>query len=137
MAPDVGALILVVEDNRANLQLAQALLRRAGYRVAEACSLLQARQVLKAQRPDLVLLDLGLPDGNGLELLPDLGGTPALAVSAYAMTEDRTRALAAGCVGFVTKPLNTRTFATEVTGALVRTAQRGEGDTTVGPRAPH
>ncbi len=137
MATDAGALVLVVEDYPANLQLARALLRRAGHRVAEAGSLRQAREVLETARPDLVLLDLGLPDGDGLELLAHLGGIPTLAVSAYAMPEDRARALAGGCVGFVTKPLNTRTFAAAVADALGRTDLTGEGGNAVGPRAAH
>lgn len=133
--PEQGVpLILVVEDNEMNLCLTRALLTRAGYRVAEATSLAQARERLRQTRPDLVLLDLGLPDGNGLALLDDLtsggasAGIPALALTAYAMPGDRERALRAGCVDYLTKPLNTRAFAERVHAALAGRGASGGDD---------
>ncbi len=129
-------LILVVEDNPANLRLTAALLARAGYRMLAAGSLAQASERLAEVRPDLVLLDLGLPDGDGLELLPRLGaGIPVLAVTAYAMAGDRGRALAAGCAGFLTKPLDTRSFTDEVAAAVARRGKDAEGGEALGPGA--
>lgn len=127
-------LILVVEDNEMNLRLTRALLVRAGYRIAEAGSLAEARERLRQMRPDLVLLDLGLPDGNGLALLDDLKsndastGIPTVALTAYAMPGDRERALTAGCVNYLTKPLNTRTLVGHVSAALARRGVGGGGD---------
>ncbi len=123
-------LVLVVEDNPMNVQLVRAVLCRSGYRVAVARSLREARLFLGSERPDLVLLDIGLPDGDGLELMDVLRerGIPALAVSAFAMAEDRRRAFAAGCAGYLTKPLNTRAFASQVAHALaVREGPEGGG----------
>ena len=129
-------LVLVVEDNPVNLRLTGALLARAGYRTVTAGCLAEAARRLAEVRPDLVLLDLGLPDGDGLELLPRVGAAiPVLAVTAYAMAGDRARALAAGCVGFVTKPLDTRSFTDEVAAALARRGTDAEGGEALGPRA--
>lgn len=123
------ALILVVEDNAANLILMRALLRRAGYRLAEARSLAEARECLGSMRPDAVVLDLGLGDGNGLDLLRDLRGRaiPALAVSAYAMAAERDRALNAGCAGYLTKPLDTRAFAAQLAEVLRQARRAPQG----------
>ena len=132
---EAGPLVLVVEDNPANLRLVQALLARAGYRSVSAGSLAAARAALAEARPDLILLDLGLPDGDGLELLigaPGIPRVPVLALTAYAMASDQERALAAGCAGYLTKPLDTRGFAATL--AEIRAADR-EGGTPDDPPA--
>ena len=116
--------VLLVEDNAVNRSLARALLGRAGCGVVEAGSLADASRCLAEGLPDLVLLDLGLPDGDGLDLVrrlradPRTAALPVVAVTAYAMAADRERALAAGCTGFLTKPLDARGFAGAVAAAL-------------------
>lgn len=123
-------LVLLVEDHAANVRLMEALLGRAGYRWVAAPSLEAARAALAETRPSLILLDLGLRDGDGLELLahPAAAGVPVVALTAYAMAADRGRALGAGCVGFLTKPLDTRGFAAALAAALATTGQGGACD---------
>ena len=128
-----GRLVLVVEDNPANLLLVQAVLERAGYRVATAGSAEEALVSLSATRPDLVLTDVQLPGRDGLALTrhirrdQNLAGVPIVALTALAMPEDRDRALAAGCDGYIAKPINTRTLAAEL-GAILE-ARRSRANT--------
>jgi CheY-like chemotaxis protein len=109
-----GDLILVVDDNPENLKLAKLLLRVEGYDVRTATDAEEALQVLQGCRPRLILMDLQLPGMDGLELTRRLKADPAtrdtiiLAVTSYAMKGDDERALAAGCDGYITKPLDTR-----------------------------
>jgi CheY-like chemotaxis protein len=123
-APD--ALILIVEDNDANLLLVRAVLTRAGYRTAEARSAEEAVEQLRTLRPDLILVDIGLPGQDGLSLTRQLKADPAtaaipvVAVTAHAMRDDQARALAAGCDGYVTKPIDTRALAGHLAAVLER-----------------
>jgi CheY-like chemotaxis protein len=104
--------ILVVEDDRRNMILARAILGRRRCRVVAADSLAQARQQIAGGTPDLILLDVRLPDGNGLELARELKanpateGVPVIAVSASVLPADRAAVEAAGCDGFMVKPLH-------------------------------
>ena len=113
-------MILVVDDNELNLALAQAVLERAGYEVEAARSGSAAVTSIERRRPDLVLMDVQLPDRDGLEVTRDLKSRPAtagiriVALTAHAMVGDAETALAAGCAGYICKPINTRTFADEV-----------------------
>ena len=122
-----GARVLVVEDNPANLMLVRAVLQRAGYRTAEARSGEEALQHLAASKPDLILMDIQLPGLDGLELTRRLKADPAttaipvVALTAHAMSDDRARALAAGCDGYLAKPINTRTLAAELASLLPAT----------------
>jgi CheY-like chemotaxis protein len=106
-----GPLVLAVEDDARNAALLRATLERAGYRLAVARSLADARAWLGAARPDLVLLDIGLPDGSGLELASELRAhaataeLPIIVTSARVMPGDRERAARAGCDAFLAKPL--------------------------------
>lgn len=133
--------MLVVEDNPVNLRLVRALLDRAGYRSVAAGSLAEAYQRLAESQPDLVLLDIQLPDGDGLSLVRQLragqaaGGIPVVAVTAYAMPGDRERALAAGCAGYLTKPLDTRAFAGQVAAVLGNQGNAKRGGDGVGASA--
>mgnify|MGYP001550884394 CR=1 FL=1 len=115
-----GKSILVVEDNPQNRELVVDLLSFAGARVitvpdAEAAIELAAREAF-----DLVLMDVSLPRMDGLEATrvlkgdPATAGMPIVALTAHAMKGDRERILAAGCDGYVTKPIDTRAFAAEV-----------------------
>jgi CheY-like chemotaxis protein len=105
--------ILIVDDNAINLKLLRLTLQVAGYEVQTAVDAEQAMTVLGSFRPRLVLMDLQLPGMDGLELTRRLKADPAtrdatiVAVTAYAMKGDEERAFAAGCDGYVTKPIDT------------------------------
>ena len=112
--------ILLVEDNEVNRRLAGFLLRSQGYQVREATSAQEAFEMLKTERPDLIVMDIQLPGKDGLEITKELKGQPAtadipvIAVTSYAMKGDREKALAAGCAGYVTKPIDKKIFIEEV-----------------------
>lgn len=114
------AVILIVEDNEANRLLAGFVLEREGYRVEMAENSEQALDMLGRRAPDLILMDVQLPGLDGLSLTRQLKGDkktaaiPVVALTALAMTGDRERTLDAGCNGYISKPINTRTFAAEV-----------------------
>jgi two-component system, cell cycle response regulator DivK len=106
--------ILVVDDNPANLKLMRLVLASAGYEVTTATTGAEALEQLAIAPPQLVLMDIQLPDLDGLSVTrhakahPLTRGIPILAVSAYAMRGDAERAQDAGCDGYVTKPIDTR-----------------------------
>lgn len=112
--------ILIVDDNAMNLKLARLLVLAEGHEADVADGADQALVVLAARRPDLILMDLQMPGIDGLELTRRLKAQPAtrdipvLALTASAMQHDRDAALAAGCEGFIAKPLDTRAFAREI-----------------------
>jgi two-component system, OmpR family, KDP operon response regulator KdpE len=115
------AKILVVDDEPAIRRLLGAGLARAGYRVVEAASARDALSAMQIDKPEAVLLDLGLPDRDGLELVPLLkaAGASVIVVSARDATEQKVTALDLGADDYVTKP-----FDTEEVLARVRTALR-------------
>jgi two-component system, cell cycle response regulator DivK len=123
-----GNLILVVEDNEANQLLVQAVLELEGYQVEVAGSAPEALDQLQASAPDLILMDVQLPGEDGLTLTRQLKADPAtreipvVALTAHAMAGDRELALNAGCVGYIAKPIDTRTFGAEVRQYLVNGA---------------
>jgi two-component system cell cycle response regulator DivK len=106
------AKILLVEDNEKNMKLFRDVLRAAGYETLEATTGGQALKLAVEHDPDLVLLDVGLPDIDGVAVLGRLrtedrtASIPVLALTAQAMTGDRERFLAAGFDGYVSKPVN-------------------------------
>lgn len=129
-----GEAILIVDDNPVNLKLLRITLVVAGYDVRTAIDAEQATSVLASFRPRLILMDIQLPGLDGLELTRRLKADPAtsdaviIAVTAYAMKGDEQRALAAGCDGYVTKPIDTRTLARTVARYLeVELATRTSG----------
>jgi CheY-like chemotaxis protein len=109
-----GEAILIVDDNAANLKLARVLLATEGYEVRTAMDAEDALSVLETFTPRLILMDIQLPGMDGLELTRRLKANPArrgitiLAMTAYAMKGDDEKAFAAGCDGYVTKPIDTR-----------------------------
>ena len=115
-----GEKILLVEDNPVNRRLAIFLLRSQGYQVREAISALEAFEILKAEQFDLIVMDIQLPGMDGLEATTKLRAEPAtaeipvIAVTSYAMAGDRDKALAAGCSGYVTKPIDKTIFLAEI-----------------------
>lgn len=108
--------ILVIDDNAANARLVAFLLEDEGHEVRVALDAAEALATVGQWLPDLVLMDLQLPGMSGLELTAQLKKTPAtaaipvVALTAYAMDADRQQALAAGCDGFLSKPIDTRDF---------------------------
>jgi len=113
--------ILIVEDNPDNQDLAQILLEAEGYDVRIAGDAESALEALHGSyRPDLILMDIQLPGMDGLALTRILRREPAyqevviVALSAYAMNGDAENARVAGCDGYITKPIDTRSFADSV-----------------------
>jgi CheY-like chemotaxis protein len=108
--------VLVVEDNVVNRELVSVVLQVAGFAVIESADAEDAFCRAVRDHPDVILMDVGLPglDGvaatNLLKRDPRTSNIPVVAVSAHAMKADETRALAAGCAGYVTKPIDTRSL---------------------------
>ncbi len=127
-------LALVVEDNPTNLMLTRAVLERGGYRTEAARSAEHALEQLQHVRPDLILMDIELPGRDGLSLARQLKADPAtaaipiVAVTANAMHEDRARVFAAGCDGYITKPISPRTFTAQIEAVLRARREEQEGE---------
>jgi CheY-like chemotaxis protein len=125
-----GEPILVVDDNELNLKLLRWLLEKRGYVVHTAADAHAARTSVRALRPRLVLMDIQLPDIDGLQLTrefkadPDLRHIPVVAVTSYAMKGDREKSLEAGCDGYITKPIDTQQFPLEIEKYLRSTATK-------------
>lgn len=115
-----GEAILIVEDNPTNLKLAKLLLTVEGYVVHTAIDAEEALKVLAEIHPCLILMDLQLPGKNGLDLTREIKANPTLkdiivvALTAYAMKGDEEKAKAAGCDGYMTKPISVANFPTEI-----------------------
>ncbi|MBI5017516.1 MAG: response regulator [Deltaproteobacteria bacterium] len=118
------ATILIIEDNEQNRYLATFLLEKHGFRVVEAVDGPSGLVLASDRPPDLVLLDIQLPQMDGYEVArrlraqPVLRAVPIVAVTSYAMPGDREKALAAGCDGYVEKPINPDTFVAQVAAFL-------------------
>ena len=112
--------ILVVEDQADNRRILRDLLVNAGYELIEAESGEEALTAVTARRPDLILMDIQLPVIDGYEatrrirLNPELKSIPIIAVTSYALAGDETKALAAGCTAYVTKPFSPRALLAKV-----------------------
>lgn len=110
------ARILVVEDNRLNMELAVDLLRLQGYDVFSAQTGKEALEIVEREAFDLVLMDVHLPGMDGLQVTrmlkenPKTKHIPVVALTAYAMKGDEERMLDQGCVGYIAKPIDTREF---------------------------
>jgi CheY-like chemotaxis protein len=116
--------ILVIDDTPANLQLVTYLLESSGHNVIGADTAEAGIALAHDRHPDLIVLDIQLPDIDGYEALdrmrsdPSVADTPVVAVTAFAMTGDRQRAADAGFDGFVTKPVDPYTFVASLTDHL-------------------
>jgi two-component system cell cycle response regulator DivK len=112
--------VLVAEDNPVNRELLRELLENRGYSVIEACNGQEALDMVERSQPDLLLLDIGLPVLDGFAVMrrlrenPRLATLPVLAVTAYAMRDDRDNVLNAGFDGYISKPINARDLANEL-----------------------
>jgi two-component system, cell cycle response regulator DivK len=126
--------ILVIEDNDQNLYLVTFILEKNGYEVHPAREGQEGVSRADEVGPDLILLDIQLPGMDGYEVArrlranPRLSTVPIVAVTSYAMAGDRERALAAGCTGYIEKPIDPETFMLQVEKHLPPGSARG-GDT--------
>lgn len=112
--------ILVIEDNEQNLYLTTFILEKHGYEIIQAREGREGIRLASQVRPDLILLDIQLPEMDGYQVAQALRSNPALddmpivAVTSYAMVGDRERVLAAGCTGYIEKPIDPDTFVSQV-----------------------
>jgi CheY-like chemotaxis protein len=115
-----GPCILVVDDNPTNLKLASDVLGFDGYRVLKAADAEAAQEIITTARPDLILMDIALPGMDGLTLTRQLKADARtrpiviVALTAFAMKGDDVKAREAGCDGYITKPIDTRTLSDTV-----------------------
>jgi two-component system cell cycle response regulator DivK len=120
------ARVLVVEDNERSLRLACEVLALRGFETVTARTGAEAVVIAATQQPSLVLLDVALPDMDGVETLgalranPRTAAIPVVAVTAFAMKGDRERLLASGFDGYVAKPIDVATFVDDVTACMVQ-----------------
>jgi CheY-like chemotaxis protein len=108
--------ILVVEDNMDNYELVRFILERAGYDVFLAVNGRDGVDAARLQKPDMILMDLGMPEMDGWDAAEKIKSDPSTkliplyALSAYTLPSDRKRALDAGCDGYLTKPIHMQSF---------------------------
>ena len=120
--------ILIVEDNELNMKLLHDVLEVHGYAIVATREGGTVLTLAREMRPDLILMDLQLPDISGLDAVRQLKddeetwGIPVVAVTAFAMVGDRDKALVAGCDGYVAKPIHLQDFLAVVKSFI------GEGD---------
>ncbi len=112
--------VLHVEDNPENRLLVRRLLEAYQYRVIDAEDAASARAFLKTNSPDLILMDINMPDIDGytltneLKSMPNLVGVPIVALTANVMKGDRERTLSAGCDGYIEKPIDVDRFIDQI-----------------------
>lgn len=115
-----GELILIVEDNEKNLKLVRDILQFKGYRTLEAKTAQDGISLAESGQPDLILMDIQLPDADGMTALRQLreeartASIPVVALTAFAMKDDRERFLEAGFDGYLDKPISVKEFPDQV-----------------------
>lgn len=120
------AKVLVIEDNAANLKLAEFVLAQAGHEVLKAVDAIAGLALAREALPDLVLMDIQLPGIDGVTALermrrdPSTSRIPVVAMTASVMKEDRERFDKAGFDGFITKPIDVRAFPGQVRDAIAK-----------------
>lgn len=120
----MSATILYIEDNFDNRMLVRRVLEAEGYRVIEAEDGIQGMEWLRSQTPDLVLMDINLPEIDGYEVtkrikqLPSMTNVPVIAMTANVMKGDREKTLDAGCDGYISKPINIDSLGGEIANFL-------------------
>lgn len=106
--------VMVVEDNEKNRKLMRVVLKAKGYNIIEAATGEEALNLLKNQKPDIILMDIQLPGIDGLTLIKQIKASvitkdiPIIAVTAYAMKGDEQKILDTGCNAYISKPINTQ-----------------------------
>lgn len=114
------ATVLYVEDDAVNMALVKKLLRSEGFKVLEAPNGWAGLAMAEQHKPDLILMDMNMPDLDGyqatrrLKRTPELKHIPVVALTANAMDGDRQRSIECGCEGHITKPININTFIEEI-----------------------
>ncbi len=112
--------VLLIEDNETNLYLIRFILEKNGYQVIEARDGITGVELAIKEKPDLVIMDIQLPDIDGLEATRRIRASvadselPIVALTSYAMVGDKEKAMAAGCTGYIEKPINPDTFMAEL-----------------------
>ena len=112
--------ILLIEDNEQNRYLARFLLEQGGHKVVSAADGPRGIEIAQTLLPDIILLDIQLPSMDGyavahaLRSIESLRNVPIIAVTSHAMVGDREKSLAAGCSGYIEKPINPETFVAEI-----------------------
>jgi two-component system cell cycle response regulator DivK len=120
--------ILYIEDNADNRMLVKRILMAEGYRVLEAANASEAIDLLAGDTPDLILMDINMPDVDGytlttrLKALPSLRNIPIVAVTANVMKGDQERSLQAGCDGYIQKPIDVDALPRQIARFFVRKA---------------
>ena len=126
--PEVKSTILYVEDNPENRLLVKRILMAEDYKLLEATNAAQAINLLETTTPDLILMDINMPDMDGYTLttrirsMPGLGRVPILALTANVMRGDKEKTLEAGCDGYIQKPLDVDQLVREIEKFLARRA---------------
>jgi len=125
--------ILYIEDNDQNFYLVSYILSTKGYAVERAHDGREGISLATKERPGLILLDIQLPIMDGydtareLRKIPGVSTTPIVALTSYAMAGDREKALAAGCTGYIEKPINPKTFTEQIRQFLPSGSSPGDG----------
>ncbi len=126
--PEVKGTILYVEDNPDNRMLVKRILVAENYKLLEATNAVQAINLLETTTPDLILMDINMPDMDGYTLttrirsMPGLERVPILALTANVMRGDKEKTLEAGCDGYIQKPLDVDQLIREIEKFLARRA---------------
>ncbi len=125
--------ILIVEDNPQNMRLIEMALSAESYTLLEATNGEEALEVVKKERPDLIIMDIQLPKMSGLEVtrklreIPEFSRTSIIAVTAYAMKGDKEKALDAGCNAYLSKPISARDLPNLIAKMLLQRQEEGKG----------
>ncbi|HQE91208.1 MAG TPA: response regulator [Anaerolineae bacterium] len=128
----MGAKVLYIEDNPGNRILVRRILLVEGYDVLEAEDGPAGIEVALQKKPDLILMDMNLPDIDGYELtkrmraIPELSGIPIVAMTANVMQGDREKTLAAGCCGYIPKPIDVDELPQQVARFLKMSGYQGD-----------
>ncbi|MDQ7785562.1 MAG: response regulator [Desulfomonilaceae bacterium] len=116
--------VLVIEDNETNMELATALLFASGYTAVQARTAEEGIRLAREEMPSLILMDISLPGMDGLTAAavlkedPLTTHIPIVALTAHAMKGDERKAMEAGCCGYLTKPIDTRSFPEALAGFM-------------------
>ena len=116
--------VLVIEDNKDNMKLITFILEKNGYRTIRAQTGSEGIRLAVSEHPDFILLDIQLPDMDGLAVLKAIrsadacSGIPTIAITSFAMSGDRERFIAAGCNGYIEKPIDPETIVTDIQQAI-------------------
>jgi two-component system, cell cycle response regulator DivK len=118
--------VLIAEDNVVNRELLRELLESRGYSVCEACDGQEALEAVQETRPDILLLDIGMPVLDGYAVIqkiradPSLAELPVLAITAYAMHGDQEKIMKSGFDGYLSKPVNASSLMAEIDRLLIK-----------------